>query len=281
MASATTNACGAIGFGLAGIILAAAQQLGAPQPTNVLFIADGATFGIAALLVLRIPSMGGGIEAIRVTGSLRRAWSIAAVRPHLAVSALAAFLLAISFPALLALAYKVNSSAGPQTYSALEVVVSVGVFAGAVAVGRSQAIGSMRTAGVGLLLTGVFSLAMTLRPSMLLFVAGALFIASIGNPIYTVANQTALIEAADPSNRGTVMASRFGVVQTAMIAGTAAGGLITGAFGALAAYGVLAIGLILLGMFAIAAGRRSSNPLHGRPYEEATLMAAGAPSQAK
>jgi predicted MFS family arabinose efflux permease len=280
MASATTNACGAIGFGLAAIILAAAQQLGAPQPTNVLFIADGATFGIAALLVLGIPSMGGGIEAMRVTGSLRRAWSVAAVRPHLAVSALAAFLLAISFPALLALAYKVNSGAGPQTYSALEVVVSVGVFAGAVAVGRSQAIGSMRTAGVGLLLTGVFSLVMTLQPSML-FVAGALFIASIGNPIYTVANQTALIEAADPSNRGTVMASRFGVVQTAMIAGTAAGGLITGAFGALAAYGVLAIGLILLGMFAIAAGRRRSNPLHGRPYEEAALVAAGAPSQAK
>ena len=281
MASATTNACGAAGFGLAGIILAAAQQLGAPQPTNVLFIADGATFGIAALLVLGIPRMGGGIEAIRVTGSLRRTWSIAAVRPHLAVSALAAFLLAISFPALLALAYKVNSGAGPQTYSALEVVVSVGVFAGAVAVGRSQAIGSMRTAGVGLLLTGVFSLVMTLKPSMLLFVAGALFIASIGNPVYTVANQTALIEAADPSNRGTVMSSRFGVVQTAMIAGAAAGGLITGAFGALAAYGVLAVGLILLGMFAIAAGRRTSNPLHGRPYEEAALVAAAAPSQAK
>src|SRR5579859_674036 len=100
MASATTNACGAIGFGLAGIILAAAQQLGAPQPTNVLFIADGATFGIAALLVLGIPRMGGGIEAIHVTGSLRRTWSIVAVRPHLAVSALAAFFLAISFPAL-------------------------------------------------------------------------------------------------------------------------------------------------------------------------------------
>jgi len=139
----------------------------------------------------------------------------------------------------------------------------------------------MRTAGIGLLLTGAFSLIMTLQPSMLLFVAGALFIASIGNPIYTVANQTALVEAADPSNRGAVMASRFGIVQTAMIAGTALGGLITGAFGPLAAYGVLAIGLILLGMFAIAAGRRTSNPLHGRPYEEAALVAAGAPSQAK
>jgi putative nucleotidyltransferase with HDIG domain len=281
MASATTNACGAVGFGVAGVLLVAAQELGARQPTNILFIADGATFAIAALLILGIPSMGGGVAAIRMTGSLRRAWSMAAVRPHLAVSGLAAFLLAISFPALLALAYKVSPAAGAQTYSALEVVVSVGVFAGAVAVGRSQAIGSMRTAGVGLLLTGLFSLVMTMKPSMLLFVAGALFIASIGNPIYTVANQTALVEAADPSNRGTVMASRFGVVQTAMIAGTAAGGFITQAFGAIAAYGVLAIGLILLGMFALAAGRRISNPLHGRAYEEATLLAAGVPTQAE
>ena len=279
MASAVTNACGAIGFGLAGVILVAAQQLGAHQPTNILFIADGATFALAAVLVLGIPTMGGGVTAMRVTGSLRRAWSIAAVRPHLVVSGLAAFLLAISFPALLALSYKVSPAAGAQTYSALEVVVSVGVFAGAVAVGRSQAIGSMRTAGVGLLLTGLFSLVMTMKPSMLLFVACALFIASVGNPIYTVANQTALVEAADPSNRGTVMASRFGMVQTAMIAGTAAGGFITQVFGAIGAYGFLAIGLILLGMFALAAGRRISNPLHGRAYEEAAILAAGATSQ--
>ncbi len=281
MASATTNACGALGFGLAGVILAAAQTLGVRQPTNFLFIADGLTFAAAALLVLGIPSMGGGIAAMRVTGALRRAWSMANVRPHLSVSALAAFFLAISFPALLALAYRVNGGAGAQTYSALEVVVSAGVFAGAVLVGRSRVIGSMRTAGVGLLLTGLFSLVMTLSPTMLVFVGVALFIASIGNSIYTVANQTALVETADQSNRGTVMASRFGVVQTAMIAGTAAGGFITQAFGPLAAYGVLAVGLILLGMFAIASGRRSSNPLHGRAYEESALLAAGASSQAK
>jgi putative nucleotidyltransferase with HDIG domain len=281
MVSATTDACGAIGFGVAGVLLAIAQGFGVHQPTNILFVTDGATFAIAAILTLGIASMGGGVAAIRLTGSLRRAWSMTEVRPHLTVSALAAFLLAISFPALLALAYKVNGGAGAQTYSALEVVVSVGVVAGAVAVGRSRTIGSMRTAGVGLLLTGLFSLVMTLRPSMLMFVAGALFIASVGNPIYTVANQTALVEAADPSNRGAIMASRFAVVQTAMIAGAAAGGFITQAFGPLAAYGVLAIGLILLGMFAIASGRRASNPLHGRAFEEATLVAAAAPSQAK
>jgi MFS family permease len=137
----------------------------------------------------------------------------------------------------------------------------------------------MRTAGLGLMLIGLFSLVMTLTPSIYM-VAAALFIASVGSPIYAVANQTALVEAADESNRGSVMASRFSLVQTASIAGTAAGGFITQAYGPLAAYGVLAVGLILLGMFALATGRRISNPLHGRPYEEAVLMAAAQSSAA-
>ena len=278
LAAATATACGAIGFGVAGTLLLVAQQVGLPQKqeTNLLFVADAATFAVAGLLVLGIPSLGGGTVAMHLTGSLRRAWRIDAVRPHLSISALAAFLIAISFPALLTLAYNVTStSAGPMTYSALEVVVSIGVFIGSVALGRVQSIGNMRTAGAGLLLTGVFSLLVSMHPSLVLL-AGALLVASVGNPIYTVANQTALVEAADQSNRGSVMASRFSVVQTASIAGSAAGGLLTAQFGPFAAYGVLAIGLILLGMFAIAAGRRTSNPLHGRQYEEAALLAAAA-----
>ena len=136
----------------------------------------------------------------------------------------------------------------------------------------------MRTAGAGLLLTGIFSLAMTFTPYTLP-VAAFLFIASIGNPIYLVANQTALVEAADASNRGSVMATRFTLVQTASIVGIAVGGFVAQIDprnGPLIAYGVLAVGLILLGMFAIAAGRVSSNPLHGKPYEEAAMQAAAA-----
>ena len=280
--AATSTACGAIGFGLAGAVLATAATYGIPKPaqTNLLFVADGLTFAIAAVLVLGVTNLGGGAIAMRVTGSLRRAWRIDAVRPHLVVSAMAAFLIAISFPALLALAYRLNTGQGAPTYSALEVIVSVGVFAGSVAVGRSQAIGTMRTAGAGLLMTGLFSLAMTLSGEIQI-VAAALFIASIGNPIYTVANQTALVEAADASNRGSVMASRFSLVMAAGIAGTATGGFITQAYGPLAAYGVLAVGLILLGLFALAAGRRITNPLHGREYEESVQIAAAAQAQAE
>ena len=105
-------------------------------------------------------------------------------------------------------------------------------------------------------------------------IGAVLFIASLGNPIYAVANQTALIEAADASNRGSVMATRFGLVQTASIMGTAFGGLITKEFTAVAAYGVLGVGLVLLALYAIAAGRSTTNPLHGAAYEEAALQQA-------
>jgi predicted MFS family arabinose efflux permease len=96
-----------------------------------------------------------------------------------------------------------------------------------------------------------------------------------------VANQTALLEAADPSNRGTVMATRFGLVQTASIVGTAAGGVITSAFGPLAAYGVLGVGVLLLAMYALAAGRSTTNALHGAAYEEAQMKGAAAHPQVK
>jgi len=77
------------------------------------------------------------------------------------------------------------------------------------------------------------------------------------------------------------MATRFGLVQTATVIGAAAGGLITAASSALFAYGVLGVGLVLLAMYAIAAGRSTTNPLHGAAYEEATLRTAGAQTQAK
>lgn len=273
LVAATGMLAGAVGYGLAGAILAIFGS------TTVLFLVDAATFVIAAAIVVGIPNLGGGTSTARLAGALRRTWSIAAARPHLAVGTLASFLLPVSYPALLALAYKLSTH-GAQTYSALEVVLSVGIFVGSVAVGRLGSIGSMRTVGAGLLLTGVFSLAIAFSNSLPL-IAVALFVASIGNPVYAVANQTALMEAADVSNRGSVMATRFGLVQTASIVGTAAGGLITSAFSPFAAYGVLGVGLVLLAMFALAAGRSTINPLVGVAYEEATMKGASVQPGAK
>jgi len=265
---ATTMLAGAIGFALAGAILSVFQSL------TILFIADAATFALGAAIVLGIPSLGGGTAAAHVSGALRRTWAIVSARPQLVIGTLAAFFIPISFPALLAIAYQISSNGG-QTYSILEVVLSIGIFAGSIAVGRFVAIGSMRTVGAGLFFTGVFSVAISMRPSVIL-IAAFLCLASIGNPIYAVANQTALMEAADATNRGSVMATRFGLVQTASIAGAAAGGLITTAWGPFAAYGVLGVGLVLLALYALAAGRSTVNPLHGAAYEEAQIKASGA-----
>jgi putative nucleotidyltransferase with HDIG domain len=271
--AATTMLTGAIGFGLAGGILGLY-----PKSINVLFIADAFTFVLAAVIVLSIPTLGGGSIKTSLSGAFQRSWAIAAIRPHLALGTLAAFVLPISYPALLALAYEVSSQGG-QAYSIFELVSTAGIFVGSILVTRFGAIGSMRTVGAGLMLTGVFSLAIGLSPTLavglspmlVVLIMAALFVASIGNPIYAIANQTALVEAADPSNRGSVMATRFGLVQTASIVGIAVGGLITKQYGPLMAYGVLGIGLILLAMYAIAAGRPTTNPLHGAEYEEAML----------
>jgi hypothetical protein len=269
----------------------------------MLFIADAMTFALAAAIVFSIPNMGGGAKAASVSGALRRSWSVVAARPHLVVGTVASFLIPISFPATLALAYYYGGGTyGGQVYSTLELVLSVGILVGSMAISVFASIGTMRTVGAGLFLTGVFSLVIALSSSlglsvelMWIWIGVALFLASIGNPIYAVANQTAIVEAADPSNRGSVMATRFGLVQTASIVGTAAGGLITQQYGPLAAYGVLGVGLVLLAMYAIAAGRSTTNPLHGAAYEEASLahsreqtaqeeaslLAAGARSQGK
>jgi putative nucleotidyltransferase with HDIG domain len=287
--AATSMLAGAVGFGVAGAILALSPARSTP---NMLFVADAMTFVLAAAIVFSIPNLGGGISQASVSGALRRSWSVVAARPHLIIGTVAAFFIPISYPALLALAYQANivglkaAATGGQTYSALELLLSIGIFVGSMIVARLSAIGTMRTVGAGLLLTGIFSVVIAMSSSLplkppLMLIAAALFIASIGNPIYAVANQTAILEAADPSNRGTVMATRFGLVQTATVIGAAAGGLITAASGALFAYGVLGVGLVLLAMYAIAAGRSTTNPLHGAAYEEAALRTAGAQSQVK
>jgi putative nucleotidyltransferase with HDIG domain len=272
--TATNMLAGAVGFALAGALLLEFQR--PHQLPTFLFVADAATFVVAAVVVWGIPSLGGGVMQSALVGALGRSWAVVAARPHLIVGGLASFLLPISYPAILALAYRFPSDQGGQLYSILELVLSLGIFAGSLLVSRFTAIGTMRTVGGGLFLTGAFAMIIWwlsssgLKWDPVLFVAMgvALFIASVGNPIYAVGNQTAILDAADPSNRGSLMATRFGLVQTATIAGTAVGGVITQAAGPGAAYGVLGVGLVVLALVAIAAGRSTVNPLHGAAYED-------------
>jgi predicted MFS family arabinose efflux permease len=269
--AATTMLSGSIGFAIAAAVLSKF-----PTALNALFVGDAMTFVVGALIVLGIPNLGGGAPSISLSGALRRSWAIVGARSQLAIGTLAALLIPMGLPAVLTLAYEVQNNGvhnGPQTYSTLELVVSVGIFIGSLVVSRFASIGSMRTVGVGLLLTGSFSVAIAATHDLALIIA-ALFIASIGNPVYSVANQTALVEAAAPQSRGSLMATRFGLTQTAGIIGLAAGGFITNAWGPNMAFAVLGIGLVILSLFALAAGRSTVNPLHGAKYEEAVLQQA-------
>lgn len=266
--SATTMLTSALGFGLAAAYL---SRFPNPIDGKWLFVADAATFVLAATIVVGIPNLGGGFASTRVSGAIRRTWSLVEARPYLVLSTLAAFLIPMSMPALVSLAYRVSSH-GSQAYSTLELLSSVGVFAGAVLVSRLAVIGSLRTVGAGLFLMGAFSVALAMTTNFWL-VAVALLIASIGNPIYSVATQTALVEAADGSNRATVLATRFGLAQTAGVIGIAVGGLVTSYSGPNRAYAVLGIGLVSLALYAIAAGRSTVNPLHGAEYEAALQRA--------
>jgi putative nucleotidyltransferase with HDIG domain len=265
--AATTMLFGSVGFAIAAAVLTKF-----PTSINALFIGDAMTFVVAALIILGIPNLGGGVPTISVSGALRRSWAVVEARPQLAISTLAAFLIPMSLPAVLAIAYQVTNT-GPQTYSTLELVASLGIFVGSLMVSRLASIGTMRTVGTGLLLTGVFAVAIAMTQNVAMIIA-ALFLASIGNPVYSVANQTALVEAADSNSRGSVMATRFGLAQTAGIVGLAAGGFLTKVASPQVTFGVLGVGLVILALYAIAAGRSTVNPLHGAAYEEAALQQA-------
>jgi MFS family permease len=170
------------------------------------------------------------------------------------VAGAAAFFISMSFPTLITLAYSLNGNEGARTYVILEVMLATGIVVGSIIVGRVRNIGSMRTVVQGLVLTGVLSIGIAMSPYWWL-VAILLLFASAGNPVYSVANVTALMDISDTSNRGTIMSSRFAITQLALILGTATGAIISKLISPAATYGVLGAGLVGLGLVAAVLSR--------------------------
>lgn len=268
MVTGASTLAGAIGFPLAAMIMWITAS------TNVLFAIDALTFTIAALLMVGIGHVGGGIrQTDRLGGAIRTAFAVRPIRVHLLMVALAAFFLSMSYPALVSLSYAVSSN-GAQTFTWLEAALGAGVVFGSVLVGRLANIGSMRTVVLGILITGVFSLAIS-ASAVPLLIGGFLFIASIGNPIYTVGNQTALLNLTPRGSRGSVMVTRFAVTQVSLIVGSAFGGILTQAVGAEASYAVIGVGLIgvaLVGVRTIIVGESSSPVTSGEVALEHRLL---------
>jgi predicted MFS family arabinose efflux permease len=147
-------------------------------------------------------------------------------------------------PALLPAAYALSSS-GPTAFTQLEICLIGGSIIGSVTAGRIQP--GKRPVGlvisVWLFAAGVF--AVGLSPSFL--IAGlALAISGVGNLMYSVANTSALMEAAVSTNRGVVMSARFTVTQASNVLGLAIGGAAIGWLGPLRAFSGFGLGLLLV-----------------------------------
>lgn len=261
----------AIGGGIALVVLLTTHSV------LLLFVADAVTFLVAGFLMLGIGDIGGGVPVAAFTG-LARAWRVRGARAHLVLAGSGAFFLSMSFPALVVLAYERSPRGfGSSGYGLLQFALGVGVGAGALLVTRLPVIGSMRTAAIGLALTALGSLVMAAM-SPLWLTALLLFAASIGNSVYTVANQTALLQSGASSNRGSIMSFRFGLAQTLVMAGTATGGLLVQRSGAGFTYGFLGIGLLLLSGVAFALSRREPQtpldvPVETEENQEAPIAA--------
>jgi MFS family permease len=239
--SAAGMIAGAAGYGVAGLVI---WFTGSPF---WLFVADGLTFVLAGVLILGLGDLGGGVKRAGIWSGLSRTWAVTRARTHLLVAGAGAFFIGMSLPSLITLAYWFahNSKDGPRIYTLLEVMLATGIVIGSVVVGRMRNIGTMRTVSQGLLLTGVLSLGIAVSPWIWL-VAVFLLVASAGNPIYSVGNVTALMEASDSTNRGTIMSSRFAITQLTVIAGAAVGGFLCQIYGGQTTYGVLGVGLLCL-----------------------------------
>lgn len=219
--------------------------------SSALFVVDGLTFGIAGVLILGLGNLGGGVRSVGIWSGLVTAWNVNRARTHIAVAGAAAFFLSMQFPSLITLAYRhtLADKEGAQLYTILEVMLAIGVVVGSVAVARMKNIGSLRTVAQGLAVTGLLSIGVAVSPWIWL-AAVLLLLASAGNPIYTVGSLTALMDASEKGNRGTLMSSRFAVTQLALVLGATTGALVTRIGGPEVAFGTLGAGLLALAIVA-------------------------------
>ena len=243
---------------MGGILLAGAILL----VTGVawLFVLDGLTFLVAAALIASAGFLGGGVR-MRVSGGVIRVMRDPHVRQHLLIAGGAAFFISMSLPAVIALAYQ-QSSRGSQAFVLLEVVLTLGMILGNLLTTRLSAVSILSPLRIGLALMGCFSVLVALSDRMSV-TAMLLFVASVGNALYTTGNIVALLGASTAQGRARVMGARFTIAYAGAIAGSAVGGWTCTVIGPRLTYGLLGAGIMatLVGARALARGRSQPLPL--------------------
>jgi MFS family permease len=229
----------ALGFAAAGAALA---HLADPR---WLYLVDAATFAAAALLVATLGHLGGGVRGTRLRGGFARAWAIRAARPLLLVAGAVVFFVGMLNPSLVPLAYALSPRHGPSLYTALEVGLIAGLFVGSAVAGQVTVRRRRPALAGSILLFGTAVLAVALSPTTAV-AAVAIALSGVGNAVYSVTNQTALLEASQQRVHGTVMAARFAAAQAGKALGLGTGAVVTARLGARSGFAVIGAGLLVV-----------------------------------
>jgi len=236
---AFSMAAGAIGYPLAVALFAAGHG------TTLLFTVDGLTFVAAAALTGRLPGLlGGGRRSSPIGGATRNTFSLPVVRLPLLFSGVAALFISMAQPTIVVLAADIGGT-GARAYGFLETAITVGLIAGNVALMIVKFRPGFSVPFVGLLVMGVLSIGVASSKSLSLS-AALLLGASIGNALYTVGIRSLLQHIAPSSMRGTVMSTRFMIVQLASVGGSSLGGLVALKLGPTVVFAALGLSLIAI-----------------------------------
>jgi MFS family permease len=225
----------ALGFALAGVFL---TLLPDPRP---LYWADALSFAVAAGLTASLPSLGGGLRSVRFLGGLGSAMRLPVVRPLLLGGGAANLMIGMGLPAILPIAFLL-SGAGAAAYTLLEVAVIGGILVGSVLAAHISPSRTVHALAASLWLFSAACLVVALTP-LLLGAVLAMAASGTGNAVFAVSIRSALMRAAPPHVRGTVMAVRFSLTQAAQVLGLGLGALVVAAAGARWDFVLVAAGL--------------------------------------
>jgi hypothetical protein len=231
----------AVGFAVAGVLIAFL-----PEP-QLLFFVDALTFAIAGALIMSVGSLGGGIATARLSGAMFRALASPRIRPHLLVAGAVALLASMLAPALLPLSYQLSAN-GVTVYAWLQVLLILGATVGSLIAHRTGA--SMRVLTIALWIFAFGALGAGLAHSFWLTGAG-IAISAVGNALYFIGNQSALLKSADERSRGSVMSARYSVTQMGRVAGLFAGAALTSLFSGTVTLTVIGVLLVVLAAVAV------------------------------
>jgi hypothetical protein len=205
-----------------------------------------------------VGSLGGGAAAARLSGSVFRALATPAVRPHLVIAGCVTLGSMMLPPALLPLSYQLSRD-GVMVYAWLQVMLIAGLTAGSLIAYRTGA--GLGVLAVSLWIFGAGALAAGVAHAF--WITGlALAVSAVGNALYFIANQSALLRAAPEGQRGSVMSSRYTVVQSMRVLGLLAGAGMTAVASGGATLAV--IGTLLL-IVAVAVSRWRLTVAEGGP----------------